>query len=246
MSPSPRTPGSLRRNEIVGGLLYLPMFLIGTPMIAAFLVMLFAKNIPEAEALAPCTLVYTGLNALALCLIFRRYLVDQSRQLLRRGWWILADLALGFLVYYGLAILASTSIESLQMLLKTDYSNANQKNLEALLASNPILTMIGACVLAPIGEELLFRGLIFCGLHRRSRPLAYVVSMLSFALVHVMSSIFHQPILNTLVVLPVYLPHGFALAWVYERSSSIWCSVFLHMLMNTVAMLVLPLIGQIP
>ena len=229
--------GALRKGEIIGGLVYLPMFLIGTQYLAALIVALFSGNKGLDDLLGPLNLVYTGLNALALALIFRRYLADQARRISSRGWAMLGDLLLGFLVYFGLAMLASRAIILLEELLHAEYQNANQETVEKTLADAPTAAIVSACVLAPIGEELLFRGLIFCGTYRKSRVLAYALSMLLFALVHLYSSMFSQPIAVTLIALLVYLPHGFALAWVYERSGSICCSMFLHAAMNAISFL---------
>ena len=229
--------GTLRRSEIIGGLAYLPMFLFGSQFLAVWLVMLITGSRNTSDLIAPANFAFAGLNALALGFIFRRYLLDQARRILARGWAMLGDLLLGFLIYLGLAMLASRAVALLQELLHAEYYNANQEAVETSLFTAPVFAVLSACVLAPIGEELLFRGLIFCGLYRKSRILAYALSMLLFALVHLYSSMFSQPIAVTLIALLVYLPHGFALAWTYERSGSICCCIFLHAVMNAISFL---------
>lgn len=239
MNQSPRELGPLRKEERIGGLIYLPMFLIGTQYLAVLIVLRFRPNLSEDELLVPVNLVFTGLNAAALCLIFHRYLAEQFRRIQLRGWSIFTDLLLGFLTCYGLSILASYAVQLLQILFGTEYLNANQEAVNTMLFRSPAAAILAACVLAPISEELLFRGLIFCGLYRRSRKWAYAVSMLSFAFVHVMQSMFSQPIGVTLTAFSVYLPHGFALAWTYERSGSIWSAIFLHASLNTLSFILL-------
>lgn len=239
MNQSPRELGSLRRGERIGGLIYLPMFLIGTEYLALLIVLLFRPNLSEDELLVPVNLVYTGLNAAALCLIFHRYLAAQFRRVQLRGWSIFTDLLLGFLVYYGINMLTAYAVQIVQALFNLEYRNANQDAVNTMLFRSPAAAIVAACVLAPISEELLFRGLIFCGLYRKSRVGAYAVSMFSFAFIHVMMSIFSQPIGVTLTVLALYLPHGFALAWTYERSGSIWSAIFLHASLNTLAFILL-------
>ena len=239
MNPSPRDLGTLRKRERIGALIYLPMFLVGTQFLAVLIVLLFDRGLSQDEALGPVNLAYTALNALALVLIFRHYLLEQSRRIQARGWALFADLLLAFLVYYGLSVLAANLILLLQDGLGVEYANANQDAILAALRQSPLYTILAACVLAPIGEELLFRGLLFCGLYRKSRAWAYAVSMLCFALAHLYSSMFSQPTAVTLMALVVYLPHGFALAWIYERSGSIWSAVFLHAGLNTFSFLLL-------
>ena len=229
--------GALRRSEIIGGLAYLPIFLIGSQYLAVWLVTLITGSRNVSDLIGPTNFVFTGLNAVAFALIFRRYLADQARRIQARGWALFGDLLLGFLVYIGLAMLASRAVALLQVLLHADYQNANQDAVEKSLFTAPVFAILSACVLAPIGEELLFRGLVFCGLYRKSRILAYALSMLLFALVHLLSSMFSQPIAVTLMALLVYLPHGFALAWTYERSGSICGCIFLHAVMNAISFL---------
>lgn len=239
MNQPVQDPGTLRKGEVIGGLLYLPVFFLGTPVLAALIVFLVTGNRVYEDVVGPIELVYTVLNAAFLGLILRHYLVDQFRRLQNRGWTMFADLGFGFLIYFAAAIGVTRIVTVLQALLQTEYQNANQDTVNRILAQWPLAAILAACLLGPIGEELIFRGLIFCGLRRKSRYLAYGVSMLGFALAHVFSSMFDQPVAVTLMSLLVYLPHGFALAWTYERSGTVWCSVFLHATMNVVSMLAL-------
>lgn len=229
--------GALRKGEIIGGLLYLPMLLLGSQIIAAVIARLMGMDLREDSTLGYVNLIYGCLNAAVLAAIFCRYLADQFRRLLDRGWAIFADLLLGFLMCYGLILLASMGVSILSALFRVEYYNANQEAAEAAVRMTPLVTILYACVLAPFGEEVMFRGLIFCGLFRRSRFWAYAVSMLAFSLLHIYSSALSQPVGVTLINVLVYLPYGFALARTYERSGSIWVAVFLHAAINTVSIL---------
>ena len=232
--------GTLRKSERIGGLVYLPMFLFGAPFLAYLIVTRFSGMIPNEEMRDPINLlIYNGLNAVALCLIFRHYLAEQFRRIQSRGWHIFGDLLLSFLVFYGVGILSTAARTLLQELFQTEYQNANQDALLGVLEASPAILILSACVLAPIAEELLFRGLIFCGLYRKSRILAYALSILAFSFAHVYGSMFRQPIPATLVTMTAYLPHSFALAWSYARSGSIWSSVFLHASLNALSLLLI-------
>jgi membrane protease YdiL (CAAX protease family) len=82
------------------------------------------------------------------------------------------------------------------------------------------LFLILAVVMAPLAEELLFRGWIFTALRaRRSAFAAIVLSAAVFAAAHNESS--H---LYALAVFPV----GLALGWVRERTGSIGATVLVH------------------
>ena len=233
----PRDLGALRKRELIGGLIYLPIYLFGAEYAAIWIAELAGLDLTEASTLGPANLIYNGINALVLTAVFLRFLTEQLRPLQDRGWALFPDLLLGWLTQYGLSYLASFACGALLVLLGLEYFNLNQEVVELVTALSPASAILNACVLAPLVEELLFRGLIFCGLYRRSRFWAYAVSMLAFALAHTLGAILYQPVGLTLVNVIVYLPAAYALAWIYERSGTIWEAIFLHAGINAVTML---------
>jgi membrane protease YdiL (CAAX protease family) len=82
---------------------------------------------------------------------------------------------------------------------------------------------------APISEEIFFRGFVFGGL-RRSLPLA-LAALISGAIF----GAFHYTGPHSLTVLPQLAALGVILAWVYERSGSIYPTIALHVLNNALA-----------
>ena len=95
--------------------------------------------------------------------------------------------------------------------------------------------------LAPVVEEMLFRAGIFGLLWQRNRRAAYIVSALCFALYHVVPYAILQP--AYWLFLLEYIPVSLLLAYCYERTNSIWCSIFFHMLVNGVSMNLLGAVG---
>ena len=229
--------GVLRKGEIVGGLLYWPMFLFGSQVLAVLLLHWAGMDVYSDAAAAPINLVFQAINLLVLIPVFHRYLRSQFRRLERRGWGLYGDLALGFALYIGLSLAASTAVDLLSRLGSADYLNTNEEAVEGAVRAQPWLSIPVVCLMAPLNEELMTRGLIFSVVYRRSRFWAYALSMLIFSLIHVYAVLFYQPLLLSLMNMIVYLPAGFVLAWVYERSGTIWTSIFLHMMINTVALL---------
>lgn len=102
------------------------------------------------------------------------------------------------------------------------------------------LFMIGAALLAPIGEEVLFRGYVFNAIRLsfQSRPwgipLAYVVSALLFAGVH--SFEVNQGLFGLLV--PLFCI-GLLLAWSMHYTRSLIPCIIAHAINNGVALTVL-------
>lgn len=229
--------GALRKGELIGGLLYLPIYLFGAQYAAVWIAGLMGIDLTQTSAIGPANLIYNGLNALVLTAVFLRFLIEQLRPLQDRGWALFPDLLLGWLMNFGLSFPASFAASMLLAALGLEYYNLNQEVVELAASMTPAAVILNACVLGPLVEELLFRGLIFRGLHRRSRSWAYAASMLAFALAHTLGAILHQPVGLTLVNVIVYLPAGFVLARIYEKSGTIWEAVFLHAGINVVAML---------
>jgi hypothetical protein len=94
-----------------------------------------------------------------------------------------------------------------------------------------VITGVSVVVLAPISEELFFRGFLYQGL-RRKLPLvgAGVVSALIFGAAHI------QPPfgLGLLLLIPSITALGFILAWIFERRASLVPSMTAHALFNFV------------
>jgi len=80
-----------------------------------------------------------------------------------------------------------------------------------------LLTVLGG-VIAPIKEELLFRGLIYPPLRRAlGRGKGILLTGVFFATLH----------LEVIRFLPLFIG-GVVLTWLYERSSSIWPAIVAH------------------
>jgi len=80
-----------------------------------------------------------------------------------------------------------------------------------------------AVVLAPIGEEILFRGFLYGGLSRKMNAFAAMaISSLVFA-------VSHQYSLTGLVFVFIY---GLVFCWLYKRTGSLWPGILAHGLYN--------------
>jgi membrane protease YdiL (CAAX protease family) len=100
---------------------------------------------------------------------------------------------------------------------------------------NPSIVIAVAAVLmiallAPVAEELFFRGFLFAGLRTRwTLWPAALTSGLIFGLVHAPTGI------TTVVPLAAL---GVALCWLYDRTGSLWPCVIAHMINNGLALAV--------
>jgi len=88
-------------------------------------------------------------------------------------------------------------------------------------------------IAAPLSEELFFRGFIFGGLRNRlSFPVAAVFSAAIFGL-------FHYTGPDSIAVVPQLALLGFALAWLYEKTGSIYPPIAVHAVNNALAFAIL-------
>lgn len=98
---------------------------------------------------------------------------------------------------------------------------------EKVSLQDRLLLILTALIVAPIAEELIFRGYIFGVLRRYTgRWWAMAISALVFAAIHA-----HIPSLAGLFALAV------ALTLVYEGVGSLWASILMHSLFNGITVL---------
>ncbi|MGH7666771.1 MAG: lysostaphin resistance A-like protein [Candidatus Dormibacteria bacterium] len=105
--------------------------------------------------------------------------------------------------------------------------------------ADPYLAVISLAVIAPLVEEVVFRGFIYGALRRRfGVTLSVVVSSVIFALAHTFS------VGGSIVLLgPSLFIAGVALALVYERSRSLVPGMVLHASFNLIAVAAIFLVG---
>lgn len=98
-------------------------------------------------------------------------------------------------------------------------------------AGAPVLLMLlVVLVLAPIGEEMLMRGLVYSRLRRHVPPLvAAVLTTGVFSLMHL-----------NLVQIAVTLPLGLLLAAVYEQTGRLAPAILIHVVFNLFSVIVPP------
>ena len=138
---------------------------------------------------------------------------------------------LGAVAYYALFWLTDKAIS----LLVPGFYNHNDEAIMEMLSSSRLLMLVGTVVLVPITEETLFRGLIFRNLYGKSHWAAYIVSILAFAVIHIIGYIGSYSTLELLMAFLQYLPAGLCLAWAYIRGGTIFAPIVIHSLVNYIS-----------
>jgi hypothetical protein len=138
--------------------------------------------------------------------------------------WLVAAIPLGFAAF----VLEEVAGVIDRVILPTANSTNQCVGIRAEFGGSLALTLLATAIIAPIAEEIIFRGFAFRWLQGRL-PLwgAVVVSALIFSAAH---AGWEEPTL----FLPVFLD-GLLLAYIYAKSGSIWPGVIVHMSLNTVA-----------
>jgi membrane protease YdiL (CAAX protease family) len=91
--------------------------------------------------------------------------------------------------------------------------------------SSPWFLLVAAALVAPVVEELFFRGFVYAGLRQRFGWVrAALVSSALFSVLH----------LQPLGIPPIFLL-GLMFAFLYERSRSLWPAILMHVTMNALA-----------
>ena len=230
---------SMQPREYAAALLWLPVHLLLLPMLCVRLI----ENGALTESRA--NLLVYGIGAVALCLLCFGFLRRDFDPLCDRPFACLLEILLSYGMMLGCNFIASAVLNLLQTLLGNSSELLNQNN-EALLdlAGEDFGTIsVVAVFLAPITEELMFRGGVFGLIRKKSRAWAYAAGTLLFALYHVWGYALLDP--TYWLYLLQYLPAGFLLCRCYERTDSIWCSIFFHMLVNLVSLRLLMLLQQL-
>lgn len=134
-----------------------------------------------------------------------------------------AILASGFgllFATYLLVGLYNYFLQSLGLEMQTDVTPVVRQ-----LAS-PWPLFFTAAVVAPVSEEVFFRGFVFVGLRQRHGwTRAAAISAALFAAAH-----------GEIAFFPPAFLLGFLFAYLYQRSGSLWPGLILHMAVNTLAL----------
>lgn len=224
---TPFSSGMGRRERVLGST-YLVISLLLLP---ALLVRLLPALFPAISA-ARINFVYFTLNFLAVIGIFFPFWKESVGRAASTAGRIVSCAAIGLLSYF----LMSLWLGDLILYLDPDFANVNDGAVAVLAQQDYPLMVFSTVFLVPVAEECLYRGLVFGCLAEKSLFLAYPVSVGLFALIHVMNYIGTQPPATLLLCFIQYLPAGIALGWAYRRSGSIFASIVMHAVINSMGM----------
>ncbi len=216
----------LKKSEFWSAMVILLLHMAVFPIALSLL----ASARPGLMTNAEMNLVYYIATTMLVFIFLGRYLRRSFDGLADAPGRCLSSIAVGWVLYMLLVIAVSGLISALGL-----GDNLNQESISSMLGQERGLIIAMTVFLAPIVEESLFRGGLFCGLYPKSRFAAYAVSMLLFCVYHVWQYAVALGDPGYLLMSIQYLPAAFVLCWVYERSGSVWTNIFFHMSVNAYA-----------
>ena len=218
---------SLNKQETIGGIAYLLFEIFLLPGILSWLNARMGYALNAAEL----NFVFYMVNFIAILVIFHDFLSRSLTDVFRHPIVFAEGVILGFVAYYAMNWLTTKVVG----LVVPGFSNYNDQAISGMLGTNRLLMLIGTVVLVPPVEESLFRGLIFRNLYGKSRWAAYIVSILTFAVIHIIGYIGSYSAVELLMAFLQYLPAGLCLAWAYIRGGSVFAPILIHAAINYIS-----------
>ncbi|MDR1131561.1 MAG: CPBP family intramembrane metalloprotease [Oscillospiraceae bacterium] len=223
---------TLSGPQRLAGWIYLPFHAVVLPLFLAIL----RAYLPDGLSDVAVNTVYFALGFIFCISVMWRFLRGAFDLLLDRLAKCAVALVFGYLGYDLLAYLAAGVLFAV---LGDMPSNPNDQAVIELMneAPGPVTGLV--IFIGPVVEEVLFRGVVFGSLRDKSRALAYILSMVIFSVCHIWQYVLIAMSWTPLIYMLPYIPAAYVLARTYEKTGSIWTPIFLHMLINGLALLVL-------
>ena len=128
----------------------------------------------------------------------------------------------GVVAWFGSTGVAAVVVYVLELLGIEPEPQAAER---AIAMLDPLLVILAVVILAPIAEEIFFRGVVFNALLRESgRRWAFIGSSALFAVIHV----------SLVALVPIFLL-GLALAWIYQRTGNLLAPMAMHATVNAIS-----------
>lgn len=229
--PRRKSAAYMSAGEKIAGTVLFVIYLAVLPFAAGPLFRLMGGLLGVTISQGLQNILYYYILFAVTVIVFHGFLMRTSRSFADNLGGACKYIAVGLVALYGLNELAYR----LTRLLAPTQTNLNDTTISAQIEDAPHMTLLIVVFLAPFVEEVLFRGLVFGNLRRKSAAVGYIVSCLLFALLHVWQfAVVNRDVTYFLLMLQ-YLVPGLVLSWVYDRTGTLWTSIGLHAAANALA-----------
>jgi hypothetical protein len=187
----------------------------------------------ESDAMTP-EVAYGIYGFLILLTLFlARPILSESLRMAKGRWWVhLKKIPLNYLFLFASLLIVNTAISTFTGV----ETSANQELVFQSFMESPALIMFAALIMAPIVEELVFRGGLYRALRNRySYKRAMFISMFAFGFIHVFASLLAGDFMDLWNIF-TYMAMGFFFVKVYEETGSVFPAILLHFTNNAIAL----------
>ena len=217
------------RRERICGFVWLPIHIFLLPL---FLVpVLFLLLGPDKLTDAGANVIYYLISFVFVIIAFWNFLRESFDRFVGN----LRGALLAMVIAYAIQLVLTLGLQALMGVFgELETPNNDAIGELANLEYNKIFAV--AVLMAPITEEVLFRGVLFGSLARRHRWLGWVVSVAVFCLYHVWQFAVVEQDWTVLIAAAEYIPLTVAITYCYDRTETIWTPIFFHIFTNSLAL----------
>ena len=217
------------RRERICGWIWLPIHIILLPLILVPIIYLLVG--PDKMTDAGANVIYYLISFAFVLVAFWSFLRESFDRFVGN----LRGALLAMVIAYAIQLVLSLGLQALMGV----FGELETPNNDAIgeLANLEYKKMFAVAVLmAPITEEVLFRGVLFGSLAQKHRWLGWVVSVAVFCLYHVWQFAVVEQDWTVLISAIEYIPLTVAITYCYDRTQTIWTPIFFHIFTNSLAL----------
>ena len=219
----------LTREEQDRGVIFFVLFFLVFPVLKMGVEWVFERFFGLYLSEAVSAAVYYYIMAVLTMVLFWSFLRHAGNILMR----FLPENLLALVTGLAMALVLGFLFNRLPWPLE----NPNPVTWAEQYAYSPAATVLIVVVLVPIVEEVLFRGLVFGALRRRSRTVAWIASVALFMVYSVWTFAVAYGDARYLILAFQYLPMALGLTWCYDRGGSVWSAALLHAVLHAIMLI---------
>ncbi len=215
--------------ERIGGGIFFFLYLLVMPLIMDYIFLGIERLLGTAISETSEQCIYYYVMFAVTLIIFYNFIGKNTQRFFGNLNQTLSTWGMALVAFYGLNEL----LFRVARLLWGSAVNLNDVSISAQIPGEPRVTVLIVVFLAPFIEEVLFRGYVFGSLRDHSRVVAYVVSCVLFAFLHVWQFAAGDLLsISRILLLVQYLVPGLVLCWSYDRCGNLWAPILTHMTVN--------------
>ncbi|MDR1002942.1 MAG: CPBP family intramembrane metalloprotease [Oscillospiraceae bacterium] len=230
----------LNKKGVIIGLLLIPVYLFILPLALEYLLYYLGEWFNFTLTVELLNIVYFSVMIVIVLSVFGKFLLASLKALktqMSAKWLYIPILSL--IITYGGNFVASM----ICMIITGSNQSENNQAVTEMVGNTPIVMLLMTVIAAPLVEETFYRAVLFRPLSLKSTMLAYSVSALLFALLHVWQAALSDP--AELIYIIMYLPTSIGLAFAHHQLRNIYGSMLVHAIVNAVAVGLLILLDML-